>query len=155
MQMIQRDRQKQPHLDTWRHSLGHDKGTRNLTGRTIGTPKSIAGIRDVHIPPQIVANVSAHPDRQTGASPDALLFPAARGGSMHPRTFGKLCDKARNEVGRPDLRFHDLRRTGAVMAARAGATLAELQARIDDPLGAASLHPVGTVPRRRWMWRPR
>lgn len=32
--------------------------------------------------------------------------------------------------GRPDLRLHDLRHTGATMAAMAGATLAELQARL-------------------------
>jgi integrase len=34
---------------------------------------------------------------------------------------------AREAADRPDLRLHDLRHTGATMAARAGATLAELQ----------------------------
>lgn len=58
---------------------------------------------------------------------------------MHPRTFGKLYDKARKEVGRPDLRFHDLRHTGAVMAARAGATLAELQARLGHSTATAAM----------------
>ena len=37
---------------------------------------------------------------------------------------------AREAAGRPDLRVHDLRHTGATMAARAGATLAELQQRL-------------------------
>ena len=76
---------------------------------TIGTPKSMAGIRDVHIPPHLIATVSAHLERHIDTSPDGLLFRAVRGGNMHPRTFGKLYDNARKEVGRPDLRFHDLR----------------------------------------------
>ena len=37
---------------------------------------------------------------------------------------------ARAKAGRPDLRFHDLRHTGAVLAAATGATLAELMARL-------------------------
>ena len=37
---------------------------------------------------------------------------------------------ARDAAGRPDLRFHDLRHTGATLAAAAGATVAELMARI-------------------------
>jgi integrase len=38
--------------------------------------------------------------------------------------------KARVAAGRPDLRVHDLRHAGAVLAAKSGATLAELMARI-------------------------
>lgn len=106
---------------------------------TIGTPKSMAGIRDVHIPPHLIATVSAHLERHIDTSPDGLLFRAVRGGNMHPRTFGKLYDNARKEVGRPDLRFHDLRHTGAVMAARAGATLAELQARLGHSTATAAM----------------
>ena len=37
---------------------------------------------------------------------------------------------ARKAGGRPDLRFHDLRHTGAVLAAQTGATLAELMGRL-------------------------
>jgi integrase len=38
--------------------------------------------------------------------------------------------KARKAAGRDDLRFHDLRHTGAVLAAQQGATIAELMARL-------------------------
>jgi integrase len=106
---------------------------------TIGTQKSMAGIRDVHIPPHLIAAVSAHLEWHTDPSPDGLLFRGVRGGNMHPRTFGKLYDKAPKEVGRPDLRFHDLRHRGAVMAARAGATLAELQARLGHSTATAAM----------------
>ena len=43
------------------------------------------------------------------------------------------------EAGRSDLRFHDLRHTGAVMAAQNGATLADLQARLGHSTVNAAL----------------
>ena len=48
-------------------------------------------------------------------------------------------NKAREAAGRPDLRFHDLRHTGAVLAARAGATIAELMARLGHTTPAAAM----------------
>ncbi len=41
-------------------------------------------------------------------------------------------------AGRDDLRWHDLRHTGATLAAQAGATTAELQARLGHSTAAAS-----------------
>lgn len=53
-------------------------------------PKSAAGVRDVAIPPRLVP----------------LL--RVRQGSLY-----KVFKRARMAIGRPDLRFHDLRHTGA------------------------------------------
>ena len=53
--------------------------------------------------------------------------------------------RARTKAGRPDLRFHDLRHTGAMMAAHAGATIAELMGR----LGHATPGDGAAVPARR------
>jgi len=53
--------------------------------------------------------------------------------------FFKPWRKARAGAGRPDLRFHDLRHTGAVLAAQEGATLAELQARLGHTTPAAAM----------------
>jgi len=58
---------------------------------------------------------------------------------MHPRTFGKRFDAARAAAGRPDLHFHDLRHTGAVLAAQTGATLAELMARLGHSTPGAAM----------------
>jgi integrase len=58
---------------------------------------------------------------------------------MHPRTFGKAFDKARAAAERPDLHFHDLRHTGAVLAAQTGATLAELMARLGHSTPGAAM----------------
>lgn len=47
--------------------------------------------------------------------------------------------RARAAIGRPDLRWHDLRHTGATLAAQAGATLAELQHRLGHSTTAAAM----------------
>lgn len=46
---------------------------------------------------------------------------------------------ARESAGRPDLRWHDLRHTGAVLAAQTGATLAELMGRLGHTTPGAAL----------------
>lgn len=106
---------------------------------TVGDPKTEAGSREVHIPPHLLPLVKEHLKDHTEPGGDALLFPAASGGHMHPRTFGKQFDKAREAAGRPDLHFHDLRHTGAVLAAMTGATLAELMARLGHSTPAAAM----------------
>lgn len=98
----------------------------------VGLPKSDAGIRDVAIPPHLMTQVNAHLDNFTGPSSDALLFPAANDADTHmaPSSLYKVFYPARRAAGRDDLRWHDLRHTGAVLAAQTGATLAELMARL-------------------------
>ena len=49
---------------------------------------------------------------------------------MSPATLYRHFYRAREAAGRPDLRWHDLRHTGATLAAAAGATLPELMARL-------------------------
>jgi integrase len=46
---------------------------------------------------------------------------------------------ARDAAGRPDLRFHDLRHSGAVLAAATGASLAELIAQPGHSTPAAAM----------------
>ena len=94
----------------------------------VGTPKSAAGTRVVSIPPHILPAIAHHLDTMTTPAADALLFPGRDGVShLQPSTMHRHWRMAREAAGRPDLRVHDLRHTGATMAARAGATLAELQ----------------------------
>jgi integrase len=54
-------------------------------------------------------------------------------------TLYRVFYKARVTAGRPDLRWHDLRHTGAVLAASTGATLAELMARLGHSTPGAAL----------------
>jgi integrase len=115
----------------------------------IGTPKSDAGTRDVAIPPHLLATVKAHIAEHAQFGRDGLLFPAKDGGHLTPSSlYGRAPTNTRTGWGfyaarvaakRPDLRFHDLRHTGAVLAAQTGATLAELMARLGHSTQGAAL----------------
>jgi integrase len=106
----------------------------------VTTPKSAAGSRDIAIPPHLLPAVREHM-LKFGAGRDGLLFPAARDadGHMRPATLAKVYYPAREKAGRPDLRFHDLRHTGAVLAASTGATLSELMTRLGHNTPDAAL----------------
>ena len=107
----------------------------------IGPPKSDAGVRDVAIPPHLLATVKAHLSQHTASGKDALLFSAAADSDRHmaPSTLYKVYYPARKAAGRPDLRWHDLRHTGAVLAAQTGATLAELMGRLGHSTPGAAM----------------
>lgn len=127
----------------------------------VGKPKSDAGIRDVAIPPHLLPVIREHLAANVNGR-SGLLFPAADGVShLQPSTlYGKAPSKrhpagwgfygARAAAGRPDLRFHDLRHTGAVLAASTGATLAELMSRLGhSTAGAAMRYQHGAQDRDR------
>ena len=97
-------------------------------------------MRDVAIPPHIVREVKAHlASEYVGVTPDALLFAAQSGRHLQPSTLYRHFYKARDAAKRPDLRWHDLRHSGAVLAAQTGATLAELMARLGHSTPAAAM----------------
>lgn len=112
---------------------------RGGSGRTVKGPKSEAGKRDVNIPPHLMPLVKDHLRDHVKAGRDALMFPAANGGHMAPSSLYAVFYPARKAAGREDLRFHDLRHTGAVLAATAGATLAELMARLGHSTVSAAM----------------
>lgn len=58
---------------------------------------------------------------------------------MRPSTLYRVFSPSRDAAGRPDLRFHNLRHTGAVLAAQSGATLAELMGRLGHSTPGAAL----------------
>lgn len=103
------------------------------------TPKSGAGVRDVAIPPHLLPAIKDHLIDHVAPGADSLLFPAQQGGHLAPATLYRRFYKARESSGRPDLRFHDLRHSGAVLAAATGATLAELMGRLGHSTPAAAL----------------
>ncbi|GFG49463.1 putative prophage phiRv2 integrase [Mycolicibacterium agri] len=108
-------------------------------GWKIGDPKSDAGIRDVAIPPHIIPAVEDHLAKHVGKQQNALVFPAKTGEHLQPSTLYRHWYKARTKAKRTDLRFHDLRHTGAVLAAQSGATLAELMARLGHSTPQAAM----------------
>lgn len=106
---------------------------------TVTTPKSEAGIRDVTIPPHLIPMIEHHLAKHVAKTPDSLLFPNETGGHLQPSTLYRHWYKAREAAGREDLRFHDLRHSGAVLAAATGATLAELMDRLGHSTPQAAM----------------
>ncbi|CUR54665.1 putative prophage phiRv2 integrase [metagenome] len=102
-------------------------------------PKSDAGIRDVAIPPHLLPLIREHLLKHAEPGKDGLLFPARSGGHLAPSSLYRVFYKARESAGRKDLRWHDLRHTGAVLAASTGATLAELMGRLGHSTPGAAL----------------
>lgn len=96
----------------------------------VGPPKSEAGARDVTIPPHLVEPLRTHVNAWAEPGVNGLIFSAVGGGHLNHGTFHKHYRKARDAAGRSDLRLHDLRHTGAVFAAQAGATTRELMDRL-------------------------
>lgn len=119
-----------------RRSVSGTKGERHVKD-----PKSEAGKRPVNIPPHLLPVVKAHLRDHVLAASTALVFPSATDPARHMAgsTLSKVYLPARDVAGRPDLRFHDLRHTGAVLAAATGATLAELMARLGHSTPGAAM----------------
>ena len=131
--------------DVGDHAAGVIRVRRSVTwpdGRpVVGEPKSDAGSRDVHVPPHLVDAVRQHLDDHAQPGAGGLLFPNANGDHLHHGSLYKVYKPARAAAGRPDLRWHDLRHSGATWAAQSGATLAELMARLGhSTVGAALLY---------------
>lgn len=96
----------------------------------VSTPKSAEGIRDVAIPPHLVPLLREHISEHAQWGKEGLLFPNKDGQQLAHSALMWHFHKAREAAGRPELHFHDLRHTGAVLAAQTGATLAELMGRL-------------------------
>jgi integrase len=126
----------------------HRAATR-VGGRfVITTPKSDAGVRPVDIPPHIIPLIEAHLSEYVGKDRDSLVFPAEGGGHLQTSTLYRHWYRARAAAGRSDLRWHDLRHSGAVLAAATGATLAELMARLGHSTPAAAMRYQHVAPGR-------
>jgi integrase len=107
--------------------------------RIVGDPKTASSKRDVNIPPHLMPICQTHLASHAQIGRDGLIFPARHGGHLAPATLYRVFYPARSAAGRPDLRWHDLRHTGATLAAATGATLAELMARLGHSTPGAAL----------------
>ena len=104
----------------------------------LDTPKSAAGVRTVHLPPHLLAELQAH----LSAHPDpasSLGFTTGLGRPLTRGVFRTTWVKARNSVGLPAFRVHDLRLTGNTLAAATGASTKELMARMGHASRRAAL----------------
>jgi integrase len=105
-----------------------------------GPTKSAASVRDVAVPPHVAHIVRNHLIEHTGPSEFALLFPSDTGATyLSSSSLYRYYHPARAAAGRDDLRFHDLRHTGALFASDNGASIPEMMARLGHSTQGASM----------------
>ena len=111
-----------------------------VDGKKIVAAPKADSVRVVAFPPHIGEAIKEHLRNHAQWGKDGLLFPTTHGEQYRAPTFHQAYfRKAREAAGRPDLRFHDLRHTGATLAAASGATLAELMQRLGHSTVSAAL----------------
>jgi integrase len=109
------------------------------TGR-VGPPKTDAGRRIVALPQFVAEALAAHMDRYTPRANDALVFGTATGNFLARQNFSATFKRAVERCDLPAVRVHELRHTGATLAAQAGATTKELMSRLGHSSSAAALN---------------
>jgi hypothetical protein len=101
-------------------------------------------------PPKAEAGASASPrrrrcrldhlDRYAQPGPDGLVFTGPRGALLRRSNFRRrVWLPALGKGGLPEIHFHDLRHTGNILTATAGASLRELMARMGHTSTRAAL----------------
>ena len=107
---------------------------------TFGPPKSAAGQRTVIIPAAIIPDLVWHLARFARPGDEGLLFTSSTGSPLHHSNFyRRVWMPALRTTGLSGVHFHDLRHSGNLLAAAAGATLRELMARMGHSSTRAAL----------------
>ena len=108
-----------------------ERSVRRVEGRwVVGEPKTDAGHRTVTLPIAVTAVLEEHLEKHVAAAPDALLFSTSTGGYLARSNWNQTFRRAANAIGLPAVRPHELRHTGATLAAATGATTKELMRRL-------------------------
>ena len=121
-------------ISTWRHARsGSRKHSPSSTRagcaptRQSRAPVSALSRFPPRSPRRSYGTSSGSPNRGSGASSSS----GQRAATFAARTSAQsVWDKVRQQVGLPNLHFHDLRHTGGTLSAATGATLKELMARL-------------------------
>jgi len=104
----------------------------------LGTPKTAAGVRTVHIPPHLLPGLREHLELHTTAvSP--VVFLHSKDQPIRRASWWSVWLLARNRAGLPRFRFRDLGHTGNTLAAATGASTKELMARMGHASFRAAL----------------
>ena len=100
-------------------------------GFAFGPPKSEAGLRIVALPELITPDLAAHVVTYARPGEDGLVFTSPAGGPLRHTNFRRrFWVPALEAAGLAAMHFHDLRHTGNMLAADAGANLRELMDRM-------------------------
>lgn len=108
--------------------------------RIVGPPKTKAGIRKVFVPPHVVPALADHLERFSGGcGPSDLVFTSTLGQPVRRASLYNAWLRATKELGLTGVTMHDLRHTGATLAAATGASTKELMNRLGHASSDAAL----------------
>jgi integrase len=110
-----------------------------------------ASHRTVTLPAAIAAVLKDHLEKHVAAAPDTLLFSTSSGGYLARSNWNSTFRRTADAIGLPAIRPHELRHTGATLAAATGATTKELMRR----LGHSSPQPRCSISTQRTTTMPR
>ncbi len=117
-----------------------ERSVRRVGGRwVLGEPKTDAGHRTVTLPAAVAAVLEEHLEKHVPTPPGALLFGTSTGGYLARSNWNSTFRRAADAIGLPPVRPHELRHTGATLAAATGATTKELMRRLGHSSPAAAL----------------
>ena len=136
------------------------RGAVRVNGKKqVGRPKTAAAVRTVTMPTIARDALRAHLQTLSEGGRTSLVFPGQDGTPLAPsslygrksrierRSSGRTYTKtaygfyaARETIGRPELHWHDLRRTAATLGAQSGATVREMQHRLGHTTPTMALH---------------
>lgn len=132
---------RRQHVNLKAGSITLERQVQNVRGqgKVVRDLKTKAAHRTVFLPAHVAAELRAQVKRVGFTGRDGLIFPSSKGTPISPSTLWEVWDRARRKIGRPDLRFHDLRHTAAMLAIGAGATVSELQAQLGHETPSAAM----------------
>ena len=107
--------------------------------RKLYPPKTRASVRTVHLPGFVVDQLATHLERYTAPEPSALVFTSQTGRPMDAGNLVAAFGRARVQIGRPNLTWHDLRHTGATFAYVAGGSVRDVQHRLGHATARAAM----------------
>lgn len=90
--------------------------------------KTRASLRTLYLLPDTLPELRAWRRSRGSLKPEQYLLTDAFGKPLNDDVLRRIQKKAANQIGRPQLKDHDLRSTAATLAAAAGASIREIQA---------------------------
>ncbi len=116
------------------------RSVRRISGEwVVGPPKTEAGRRTVALPPSVATRLTAHLEAHVAEDVDALVFGTSNGSFLTVSNFHSTFRRAATACELAPVRVHELRHTGATLAAATGASTAELMHRLGHSSPAAAL----------------
>jgi integrase len=132
---------RQKDVDALHRTVRVEHQLSEVNGRfSFSAPKTCAGVRTITLPQFIVDVVVNHLDRWSAPGPDGLVFVMPEGTPLRRENFRqRVWLPSCRAAGVNDLRFHDLRHTGATLAAASGAPLRAVMHRLGHASAAAAI----------------